>query len=88
MISFFLPEDDPGEMFIIPSNSQPLTPSPSFKNVVLKKLDDIQSSKAVKPNIKRRKVNPFGDVVTTDEQFKKSLDEIERKEQPKKKKQK
>ena len=30
-------------------------------------------------------MKPFGDVVTTDEQFQKILDEIERKEQPKKK---
>lgn len=54
---------------------QILTPSQSFKDVVLKKMDNIQSLKAVRQDIKRRKVNPFGDIVTNDEQFQKNHDE-------------
>ena len=58
----------------------------SFKNMALNKIHSLQTPKSTKPPEKRRKVNPLGGIVTSDEQFEEIISEGKRKEQTKKEK--
>ena len=62
-------------------NVTPSSSCSSFKEVALKKIDELQTPKTSKPTQKRKKVNPFGTLVTSDKQF----DEILQEEQKKRK---
>ena len=89
IISFFVPEGNPNGMQRVDHITSPETPSPShssFKEMALKKIDDLQTPKNTKPSGKRRKVNPFGDIITSDEQFEVIQTEGLRKEQEEKEK--
>ena len=54
--------------------------------MALKKIDSLQTPKSTKPPEKRRKVNPLGGIVTSDEQFEELISEGKWKEQTKKEK--
>ena len=71
-----------------PSTSTPSTSkSPlSFKEIALKILDRTPTSAPKNPPCKRRKVNPYGDIVTSDEQFKKAILQAKAKEKKNKRK--
>ena len=86
IISFFVPDDNPSQMIPVPEqislNVTPSSSCSSFKEVALKKIDELQTPEASKPTQKRKKVNPFGTLVTSDEQF----DEVMQEEQKERKK--
>ena len=65
-----------------PSTSTPSTSksSLSFKEIALKILDRTPTSAPKNPPCKRRKVNPYVDIVTSDEQFKKAILQAKAKE--------
>ena len=79
-----------------PSSSTPKQPltslkasatSAGFKEVLLKRLDSIQTPKVTpQAAARRRKVNPYGELVTSDVQFEAAVAAAEGKVKPKKKK--
>ena len=85
IISFFVPDESPAEMQRVPS-ALSSTPKQSFKETMQKQIDMLQTPKSSKPQEKRRKVNPLGNVVTSDEHFEVALTEAKRKENEKKEK--
>ena len=54
--------------------------------MTLKKIYSLQTPKSTKPPEKRRKVNPLGGIVTSDEQFEEIISERKLKEQTEKEK--
>ena len=85
-IAYFIPDDEPDNLIPVsfdqmPSASTPnsasstpgcsKTSSVSFKEVMLKRLDDVQNShvRQQKPSGKRKKVNHYRSIVTNEEQF-------------------
>ena len=83
IIYFFVTDDNPLQMIpVTPEqislNVTPSSPCSSFKEVALKKNRLITNSKDIKAHSKK-KVNPFGTLVTSDEQF----DEVMQEEQKK-----
>ena len=80
VVSYFVPDDNPSNMVLLPSTSclpSKGNSSASFKELFLKKLDQ-QSTSTPKPG-KRRKVNPYGAIVTADEQFQQAIEGAEKK---------
>ena len=76
IIQYFVPDDEPGNLIRIESSeiNTPTTSTPSsnenFQSLVLKRLDKIASGPAEKQNVStRRKVNPYGEIVTSDKSF-------------------
>ena len=71
-----------------PSTSTPSkSKSPlSFKEIALKILDRTPTSAPKNPPCKRRRVNPYGDIVISDEQFKKAILQAKAKEKKNKRK--
>ena len=64
-----------------------LATSAGFKEVLLKRLDSIQTPKVTpQAAARRRKVNPYGELVTSDVQFEAAVAAAEEKVKPKKKK--
>ena len=91
IVSYFVLDDDPSEMTRInnPSPYQNVTPtsSMSFKDIALKKIDDLQTPKTSKPSEeKRKRINPFSELVTSDKKFQEIFDEEQQKEKAKKEK--
>ena len=76
IIQYFVPDDEPGNLIRIesseintPTNSTPSS-NENFQSLVLKRLDKIASGPAEKQNVStRRKVNPYGEIVTSDKSF-------------------
>jgi len=102
-LQFFVPNDEPDNLIPLsqniqtPSSSTCSTPTftpnssivseTSFKEVLLKKIDEATRKNSTPTNqTKRKKVNPYGAVVTSDEQF--ELAEKEAKEKEAKEKEK
>ena len=89
---FFIPDEDPASMERIdysPASSNYASPnSTNFKDMALKAINNLQTPKATKQPVKRQRVNPFADIVTSDESFQKIEDEMKRKEAEEKEKKK
>lgn len=87
VVMYFVPDENPTAIERIDSSLQipsPSTSSPvNFKEVALKKLDELQSRKPTngKEPAKRKRVNPLANIVTSDESFQEVLDEIKQKEE-------
>ena len=86
IISFFVPDDNPSEMSRIetPTTTPNTTPNSSkgFKEVALKMIDDLDTPKSAKSTAekeKRRRVNPFCELVTSDAKFQEVLAEEKQK---------
>ena len=86
ILSFFVSDEKPTEMQRVTQGSSTSFSLASFKKLALKKIDSLQTPKSTKPPEKRRKVNPLGGIVTSDEQFEEIISEGKRKEQTKKEK--
>ena len=91
VVSFFIPDDNPSAMHRVDATSQNTSsPSTSFSEVALKRLDEIQKRPAPLSNVpRRRKVNPLGSIVTNDSEFERAAVENKvaesRKQKPPKK---
>ena len=89
-VKFFIPDDTPGDMIHVETPSTSTTSTSklplSFKEVALKILDGTPTSASINPSRKRRKVNPYGDIVASDEQFEKAIQQAEAKEKKNKRK--
>jgi len=77
LVTRFVADSDPENMVVIwsPTNgNQDLSANQTtFENLCLKYLDsNISSSSTAAPKLKRRKVNPYGEIVTSDEHFQKA----------------
>ena len=85
VVSFFVPDDDPSVMTRLASPNHASTSSQSFQGIALEMLDDLQQTpKSSKRHIlgkgaKRRRVDPLGELVTSDKKF----EEIENEEKEK-----
>ena len=86
MVTFFVPVENPHNMVrISPSKiPSPIGKSSPFGEQALKKLDALHADKSAaessKP-AKRKRVNPFGDIVTSDDSFQKIMDDLKKKEE-------
>ena len=87
IVSYFIPDDDPNDVKQLPSTSSSSTDEmpaqASFKELFLKKLEKCSTSKPKAG--KHRKVNPYGAIVTSDEEFASVIEEAEQKKKPKQK---
>ena len=89
-VKFFIPDDTPRDMIRVETPSTSATSTSKlplcFKEVALKILDGTPTSASINPSRKRRKVNPYGDIVASDEQFEKAIQQAEAKEKKNKRK--
>ena len=81
-VSFFIPLERPNEMVRL-ENSSTIT-SKNFKELCLQRLDAAPKRQERTCSTKRRK--PYGAIVTSDVEFQKALEEVERKETESKRK--
>jgi len=80
VISYFIPDDEPNNLIQIKSNHQKATASstPNFKSTVLKSLENLSPATKTKDQVgKRKRVNPFGEIVTSDESFRQVIEKAE-----------
>ena len=72
----FIPDEERHNLVEVP-----YLPQHSFKNKLLKKIDDLHAKKASTPAkvANRINVNPFSSIVTCDEQFEKAIDNFQKK---------
>ena len=100
-ISFFIPEDEPGNFIRVPPiqgklpltscsrNASPsssradlpieTTPKYGFKELCLRRLDEKKRPENEQNTQKRRKVNPYGSIVTNADDFEKDIPEKRKK---------
>ena len=89
VINYFISDDDPTNLIrmenqqVSSSSSRTSTPvnTSNFKSIVLKQLDSLVASNTDKKTEKRRKVNPHGKIVTSDEVFEVVCEKKENKKQ-------
>ena len=89
VINYFISDDDPTNLIrmenqqVSSSSSRTSTPvnTSNFKSIVLKQLDSLVASNTDKKTEKRRKVNPHGKIVTSDEVFEVVCEKEENKKQ-------
>ena len=99
IISYFVPDDNPGEIMRMSSSgsssrqSTLSTSTPtrsdaqkSFQELCLERLDQKAESSSQTTVGKRRKVNPYSEIVTGDEQFAKVIKDAEEKAEKERKK--
>ena len=90
IVSFFVPDDNSACMTPLPQHTQVGNTTPtsfSFKEMALKKIDELHTPKASQPQSTRKRVNPFRGLVTSDEQFQLAIEEAKKKEEKEAKKQ-
>ena len=89
VINYFIPDNDPTNLIrmenqqVSSSSSRASTPvnTNNFKSIVLKKLDNLVAGNKEKKIEKRRKANPHGEIVTSDEVFEVVCEKEENKKQ-------
>ena len=95
IVSFFVPDDQPGDMIRIdspnvsgkstPTSSNTTPTTTNFKELCLKILDGTPKAATNFNPVRRRKVNPYADIVTGDDQYAKAIQDAEEKEHSQKK---
>ena len=89
VINYFIPDNDPTNLIrmenqqVSSSSSRASTTinTNNFKSIVLKKLDNLVAGNKENKIEKRRKVNPHGEIVTSDEVFEVVCEKEENKKQ-------
>ena len=89
VINYFIPDDDPTNLIrmenkeLSSSSSRESTPvnTSNLKSTVLKRLDTLVAGNTEKKIEKKRKVNPHGEIVTSDEVFEVVCEKEENKKQ-------
>ena len=86
IVSYFIHDNEPHNLIRMSSSDavSPRSSTPNntgFKELCLKKLDEnqVQKTNSAEGNAKRRKINPCGAIVTSDEQFEEAITAAQKK---------